>query len=150
MGTSATTFSPDAACTRAQMVTFLWRAAGSPSPGAATCNFTDVDKDSDSYQAILWAAERGITIGTSKTTFQPTAVCSRGQMATFLYRYSGSPAVTGTHPFADVPDNTYYHDAVTWAAQTGVTRGTSATTFSPADNCTRGQMITFLHRLLGK
>ena len=149
-GTSATTFSPDASCTRAQMVTFLWRAAGSPKATATTCVFTDVDKDAYYYEALLWAVENGITNGTSATTFSPDASCTRGQMATFLYRNAKSPAVSGTHAFTDVKADAYYNDAVIWAAAEGITVGTSATTFSPDADCTRGQMVTFIYRYLAK
>ena len=149
-GTSATTFSPDASCTRAQMVTFLWRAAGSPKATATTCVFTDVDKDAYYYEALLWAIETKLTNGTSATTFSPDAICTRGQMATFLYRNAKTPVVTGTHAFTDVKVDAYYNDAVIWAAAEGITVGTSATTFSPDADCTRGQMVTFLYRYLGE
>ncbi|WP_347072143.1 S-layer homology domain-containing protein [Intestinimonas butyriciproducens] len=150
VGTSDTTFSPDASCTRAQMVTFLWRAAGSPKASVSTCAFTDVDKDAYYYEALLWAVENGITSGTSATTFSPNASCTRGQMATFLYRDAKSPAVTGTHAFTDVKADAYYNDAVIWAAAEGITVGTSDTTFSPDADCTRGQMVTFLYRYLAE
>lgn len=149
-GTSDTTFSPAASCTRAQMVTFLWRAAGSPKANTTTCVFTDVDKDAYYYEALLWAVENGITNGTSATTFSPDAVCTRGQMATLLYRSAKGPAVTGTHSFTDAKADAYYNDAVIWAAAEGITAGTSDTTFSPDANCTRGQMVTFLYRYLAK
>lgn len=144
-GTSATTFSPDASCTRAQIVTFLWRAAGSPK--ASTSNpFTDVPVDSYYYDAVLWAVEQGITSGTSATTFSPDATCTRAQAVTFLYRYEKSPAISGTNNFVDVATGTYYADAVQWAVDKNVTAGTSATTFSPNATCTRGQIVTFLYR----
>ena len=149
-GTSDSTFSPDASCTRAQMVTFLWRAAGSPKATVTTCAFTDVDKDAYYYEALLWAVENGITSGTSATTFSPNASCTRGQMATFLYRDAKSPAVTGTHAFTDVKADAYYNNAVIWAAAEGITVGTSDTTFSPDADCTRAQMVTFLWRYLAK
>lgn len=149
-GTSDTTFSPAASCTRAQMVTFLWRAAGSPKANTTTCVFTDVDKDAYYYEALLWAVENGITNGTSATTFSPDAVCTRGQMATLLYRSAKGPVVTGTHSFTDVKADAYYNDAVIWAAAEGITVGTSDTTFSPDANCTRGQMVTFLYRYLAE
>lgn len=150
VGTSDTTFSPDASCTRAQMVTFLWRAAGSPKASVSTCAFTDVDKDAYYYEALLWAVENGITNGTSATTFSPNASCTRGQMATFLYRDAKSPAVSGSHAFNDVKANAYYNNAVIWAAAEGITKGTSDTTFSPDADCTRGQMVTFLYRYLAE
>ena len=150
VGTSDTTFSPDASCTRAQMVTFLWRAAGSPKASVSTCAFTDVDKDAYYYEALLWAVENGITNGTSDTTFSPDDSCTRGQMATFLYRNAKSPAVSGSHAFNDVKADAYYNNAVIWAAAEGITKGTSDTTFSPDADCTRGQMVTFLYRYLAE
>ena len=144
-GTSATTFSPDAACTRAQAVTFLWRAAGSPAPKSSVNPFPDVSTSAYYYDAVLWAVERGITAGTSATTFSPDATCTRGQIVTFLYRAVGT-TTSGTNPFVDVADSAYYADAVKWAVAEGVTAGTSATTFSPDASCTRGQIVTFLYR----
>ncbi len=149
-GTSDTTFSPDASCTRAQMVTFLWRAAGSPKATVTTCTFADVDKDAYYYEALLWAVENGITNGTSDTTFSPDASCTRGQMATFLYRNAKTPSVSGSHDFTDVKADAYYNDAVIWAADQKITNGTSDTTFSPDADCTRGQMVTFLYRYLAE
>ncbi len=146
-GTSATTFSPDASCTRAQMATFLWRAAGSPAPTTTDCPFTDVSEDAYYYTAVLWAVEKGITVGTSVTTFSPDAPCTRGQMATFLWRNAASPAPIGSKtPFTDVPADAYYANAVQWAYEQEITGGTSATTFSPDASCTRAQMVTFLYR----
>ena len=145
-GTSATTFSPDASCTRAQMVTFLWRAAGSPKAGNTKNPFTDVKADAYYYDAVLWAVEKGVTSGTSATTFSPDATVTRGQTVTFLYRNAGSPDVTGTMPFTDVEADAYYAKAVLWAVQQKITTGTSETTFSPANDCTRGQIVTFLYR----
>ena len=147
-GTSATTFSPNASCTRAQMVTFLWRAAGSPEPESTVNPFTDVSASAYYYDAVLWAVEQGITNGTSATTFGPDATVTRGQTVTFLWRYDGSPAVSGSG-FDDVVSDAYYADAVAWAAGEGVTSGTSATTFSPSNDCTRGQIVTFLYRYMG-
>ena len=147
-GTSATTFSPNASCTRAQMVTFLWRAAGSPEPESTVNPFTDVSASAYYYDAVLWAVEQGITNGTSATTFGPDATVTRGQTVTFLWRYDGSTAASGSG-FADVASDAYYADAVAWAASEGVTSGTSATTFSPSNDCTRGQIVTFLYRYMG-
>lgn len=144
-GTSATTFSPDAPCTRAQIVTFLWRAAGSPE-ATDSCPFTDVPVDSYYYDAVLWAVEQGITSGTSATTFSPNVTCTRAQAVTFLYRYEKSPAVSGSNGFTDVAADAYYSNAVQWAVDKNVTAGTSATTFSPNEACTRGQIVTFLYR----
>ena len=146
-GTSATTFSPDASCTRAQMVTFLWRAAGSPEPESTVNPFTDVSASAYYYDAVLWAVEQGITNGTSATTFGPDATVTRGQTVTFLWRYDGSTAVSGSG-FADVASDAYYADAVAWAASEGITSGTSATTFSPDNDCTRAQIVTFLYRYM--
>ena len=147
-GTSATIFDANKNCTRAEMVTFLWRAVGKPEPTNRMNPFTDVKEDSYYYKAVLWAVENGITKGTSDTTFSPNDTCTRGQTATFLYRYAGSPAVSGRNYFNDVNETDYYYDAVVWAASEGITAGTSATTFSPADFCTRGQIVTFLYRYL--
>ena len=145
-GTDAKHFSPDAACTRAQAVTFLWRAAGSPKPESSTMPFTDVPRDSYFYEAVLWAVENGITNGTSDTTFSPDAKCSRAQIVAFLWRSEGSPLAEGRNPFADVAANAYYADAVLWAVAEDITMGTSRTTFSPDDTCTRAQIVTFLWR----
>lgn len=144
-GTSTTTFSPSASCTRAQMVTFLWRAAGSPAPRGGVNPFADVQSGSYYYDAVLWAVEQGITSGTSATTFSPDAAVTRGQTVTFLYRAAGSPAAGGSNSFGDVASNTYYASAVQWAVGKGVISGTSATTFSPNDDCTRAQIVTFLY-----
>ena len=145
-GTSATTFSPNAVCTRAQAVTFLWRAAGSPEPGIAENPFTDVASDSYYYKAVLWAVEKGITSGTSATTFSPNVTCSRAQIVTFLWRGQQSPSVSTSGAFTDVSADAYYAKAVDWAVSGGITSGTSATTFSPNANCTRAQIVTFLWR----
>lgn len=145
-GTSATTFSPDASCTRAQMVTFLWRAAGSPKVENGKNPFTDVQADAYYYDAVLWAVEKGVTSGTFATTFSPDATVTRGQTVTFLYRNAGSPEVSGTMPFTDVEADAYYAKAVQWAVQQKITTGTSETTFSPMSDCTRGQIVTFLYR----
>lgn len=147
-GTSETAFSPNAPCTRGQMAAFLWRAAGGPEPSLTSCGFIDLRKEDYYYKAVLWAVEKGITVGTSPETFSPEAPCTRGQMAAFLYRYSGSPEPGGSQPFSDVPGSAYYSGAVKWAVQSGITCGTSKTTFSPGAPCTRGQMAAFLYRLL--
>ena len=149
-GTSATTFNPNATCTRAQAVTFLWRTAGSPAPKNSMMPFTDVPAGSYYEQAVLWAVENGITDGTSATTFSPDAVCSRGQIVTFLWRSQKSPASDSVNPFADVAADAYYNSAVLWAVTNGITDGTSATTFSPNNDCTRAQIVTFLFRCLGE
>ena len=147
-GVDDTHFAPNATCTRAQAVTFLWRAAGSPAPKSSDMPFTDVAEGSYYYDAVLWAVENGITDGTSATTFSPNAVCSRGQIVTFLWRSQKSPASDSVNPFADVAADAYYNSAVLWAVTNGITDGTSATTFSPAANCTRAQIVTFLWRAL--
>lgn len=144
VGTSATTFSPNESCTRAQIVTFLWRAAGCPS--AADSNpFTDVQSGSYYYNAVLWAVEQGITFGTSATTFSPNAAVTRGQTVAFLYRANGSPEISGDS-FADVPADAYYASAVAWALAEGITVGTGDATFSPDANCSRAQIVAFLYR----
>lgn len=142
-GTSDTTFSPDTPCTRAQTIVFLWRAAGSPAPKSRTNPFSDIKEDAFYYDALLWAAERGIATGTA---FQPDEAVTRGQVATFLYRNAGSPAVRGNDTFADVPGDSDYYLPAAWAAAKGITSGTSDTAFSPDMACTRGQIVTFLYR----
>ena len=149
-GVTDTTFQPNASCTRAEMVTFLYRAAGSPEPTNKVNPFTDVAEDSYYYKAVLWAVEKGIAKGTSETTFSPNDTCTRGQAVAFLYRYANSPAVSGSNSFADVSETAYYYNAILWAVSGKVTEGTSATTFSPNDLCTRGQIVTFLYRYMGK
>ena len=149
-GTSETTFAPDATCTRAQTVTFLWRAAGSPEPTKQDNPFTDVKADAYYYKAVLWAVEKGITSGVTATTFAPDATVSRAQVVSFQYRLAGAPKAEGTNVFTDVPANAYYRDAVLWAAQNGITSGTTATTFAPNAGCTRSQIVTFLYRQLAK
>ena len=146
-GLTATTFGPDQSCTRAQMATFLWRAMGSPQPRGNRNPFTDVPADAYYAKAVQWAYEQKITGGTSATTFSPNDVCSRAQMATFLWRTTGSPApINNVNPFVDVSADTYYAKAVQWACTTGITNGTGSATFSPDATCTRGQMVTFLWR----
>ena len=145
-GTSADQFSPNLTCTRGQIVTFLWRAAGCPEPDALINPFTDVKPTDYYYKAVLWAYHRDVTRGTSDTAFSPSLGCTRGQVVTFLYRYKRASAVSGSTPFTDVVSGAYYADAVAWAVQNNVTKGTSATTFSPNQTCTRGQVVTFLYR----
>ena len=147
-GTSATTFSPNTACTRGQVMTFLWRAAGSPAPKSSKMPFTDTPADFYYHDAILWAIENGIAAGTSDTTFSPDAECSRAQIATILWRAQKAPVVSGTNLFNDVTVDTYYNNAVLWATSKKITSGTSATTFSPDADCTRAQIVTFLWRFL--
>ena len=145
-GTDDTHFSPDGICTRAQAVTFLWRAAGSPEPETRAMPFTDVPVGSYYYDAVLWAVENGITKGTSDTTFSPNMTCTRAQIVAFLWRSEKSPAAGTANPFADVKSAAYYADAVLWAVKENITRGTTNTTFSPNADCTRAQIVTFLWR----
>lgn len=144
-GFTETSFGPNRSCTRAQMVTFLWRAAGSPAPASTNHVFQDVPEGAYYADAVLWAAEQGITGGTSAETFSPNATVTRAQTVTFLYRAAGSPAGADSG-FADVAADAYYADAVAWAAAQGITSGTTAETFSPSQACTRAQIVTFLYR----
>jgi|GEM_PF-5093021 len=146
-GTDATHFSPSKSCSRGQMVTFLWRAAGSPEPKSGTCPFTDIDSGAYYYKAVLWAYENGITEGTSPTTFSPNGTETRAQTVTFLWRWNGKPAPKlAESSFTDIPQDTWYTEAVLWAVENGITEGTSPTTFSPDKDCTRAQIVTFLYR----
>lgn len=144
-GQSDTLFAPDASCTRAQMVTFLWRANGSPAPKTTEMPFTDVSKDAYYYDAVLWASENGITTGTGETTFSPNQVISRAEAVTFLWRAAGKPIAEGGL-FADVESTKYYAEAVRWAVTSGITNGMSDSTFAPNDICTRAHIVTFLYR----
>lgn len=148
-GTDDSHFSPNAPCTRAQIVTFLWRAAGSPVVNYAM-NLSDVSENAYYAEAVRWALSKGITSGTTETTFSPDATCTRAQAVTFLYRASGSPAVSNGTEFGDVADGAYYANAVTWAATEGVTEGTGSDTFSPDNDCTRAQIVTFLWRAMAE
>ena len=146
-GTSPTTFSPEDDCTRAQVVAFLWRSAGKPEPETEECPFTDVNADDYFYKAVLWAVEEGITTGTSETTFSPDAPCTRAHVVTFLWRSRGEPVPeTEKNPFADVSGEAYYRDAVVWAVENEITNGVAEGVFAPDRACTRGQIVTFLHR----
>ena len=148
-GTSPTTFSPNDPCTRAQVVTFLWRSAGKPEPTKTDNPFKDVAADQYYYKAVLWAVEEGITTGTSATTFSPDAPCTRAQVVTFLWRADGATAPTESdNPFKDIAAGEYYYNAVLWAVEKNITTGTSATTFSPDETCIRGQIVTFLYRYM--
>lgn len=146
-GTSATTFSPNASCTRAQIVTFLWRASGSPEPKTASNSFTDVAANAYYCKAVLWAVENGITTGTSATTFSPDAPCTRAQGVTFLWRANGSKAASAAASFTDVASDAYYAPAVAWAAEQNVTGGVGNGLFSPDTTCTRAQNVSMLYRL---
>ena len=145
-GTSNYTFSPDAVCTRAQTVTFLWRAAGSPMPRYRVSPFTDVNAYDYYYNAVLWAVEQGITTGLTATTFGPDETVTRGQVATFLYRAASAAKPNTFNPFTDVKATAYNYDAILWTYDNRITTGTSTTTFSPDASCTRAQIVTFLYR----
>lgn len=149
-GTSSTTFSPYKSCTRAEIVTFLWRAAGSPEPTTTRNPFRDVNAVTHSsyYKAILWASQKGITSGTSTTAFSPDQVCTRAQIVTFLYRYAGQPSGYYSNPFKDVSatSEASYYNAILWASGKGITTGSSPTTFSPYASCNRAEAVTFLYR----
>ena len=145
-GTGRYTFSPNAVCTRAQTVTFLWRAAGSPLPRYRVCPFTDVQPSDYYYNAVLWAVEQGITTGLNATTFGPDVTVTRGQVATFLYRAASAAKSNTFNPFTDVKTTAYNYDAILWAYDNRITTGTSDTTFSPDAYCTRAQIVTFLYR----
>lgn len=145
-GTSATKFSPYEGCTRGQVVTFLWRAAGCPEPESSYNPFSDVPSNAYYHDAVLWAAEEGITTGTSRTRFEPNATVTRAQTVTFLWRWAGSPEPGSAGSFRDVPYRAYYADAVAWAVEYGITNGTAPGLFSPAQTCTRAQIVTFLYR----
>ncbi len=149
-GISETAFAPEDSCTRAQMITFLWRAAGEPKAANAENVFTDVAKGSYYYDAVLWAVEKGITAGTTETTFSPDAKVDRAQTVTFMYRMAGEPAPVASDASTDVAPTAYYNNAVNWAVTSGITKGTGVGTFSPADVCTRGQIVTFMYRYLAK
>ena len=147
-GTSATTFNPNGICTRAQAVTFLWRAAGSPAAKSSTMPFADVKAGSYYYDAVLWAVEQGITKGSSDTMFSPDATCTRAQIVTFLWRANGSPAVSGNSAFTDVASDAYYAAAVAWAEKNDITGGIGNGLFGSGNTCTRAQIVTFLYRAM--
>ena len=147
VGKTDDTFGVNDGCTRGQIVTLLWRAAGSPAAAADTVNpFSDVSADSNYYDAIMWAVANGITYGTTATTFSPDTVCTRGQIVTFMYRAAGSPKVDTGVGFTDVDESSYCYDAVAWAVANGITVGKTDTTFAPSETCTRGQAVTFMYR----
>ena len=145
-GMTETTFAPAETCTRGQVVTFLWRAMGCAEPTKTDNPFSDVAGGDYFYKAVLWAVEKGITDGTSATTFSPNDPCTRAHVVTFLWRAENKPNGGSKNPFTDVAVDEYYTDAVLWAVEKGITDGTSDTTFSPAEPCTRGQIVTFLYR----
>ena len=141
-----TTFNPNGNCQRAQVVTFLWRAAGSPEPTKNENPFTDVKETDFYYKAVLWAVEKGITNGLTADTFGPFALCNRAQVVTFLWRAMGSPASTADVAFTDVVPGQFYSTAVAWAVENGITNGISATEFGVGGTCNRAQVVTFLYR----
>ncbi len=145
MGTTNTTFSPTAPCNRAQVITFLWRAAGCPEPKSGYIDFDDVPSDSYYFDSVLWAQQNAIVTGTGDFLFSPARTVTRAQVVTFLWRAAGEPAASGTD-FTDVPSDAYYAQAVAWAVENGITLGTTDTTFSPNAPCTRAQVVTFLYR----
>lgn len=147
-GTDKTHFSPEMNCTRAQVMTFLWRAAGKPEPSSNQTSFVDVPEDAYYRKAVLWGAEKGITNGVDETHFAPDDIITRGQAVTLLYNYRQKPSHSTSNPFVDVSEGTYYYDAVLWAVENNITNGTGKNHFSPNDNCTRGQIVTFLYRAL--
>ncbi len=148
-GRTPTTFDPYAPCTRGQIVTFLWRMMGEPSPASSSNPFTDVKPGDYFYNAVLWAYHRGITTGKTATTFLPYSPCTREQCVTFLWRTAGKPGASGSNPFGDVKAGTYYYDAVRWAVANGITTGRTATVFGVGQTCTRAQIVTFLYRYAG-
>ena len=146
-GVTENTFAPGNACVRAQVVTFLWRAAGCPKPTIRNNPFVDVKETDFYYSAVLWALENGITTGTDATHFSPMGVCNRAQVVTFLWRSFGQPEGSGqSHPFTDVQGGSWFEAPVLWAVENGITAGLTATTFGPAANCNRAQIVTFLYR----
>lgn len=150
-GLTAESFGPEASCTRAQLITFLHRAMGSPAPKGDASAFADVEAGSYYEAAVRWAVENGITSGVTPESFGPDASCTRAQFVMFLYRAAGSPAPkSAAMPFEDVPSGSYYEAAVRWAVENGITTGVSGTRFAPDAPCARGQIVTFLYRYLGK
>ena len=145
-GLTATTFGPGASCTRGQMVTFLWRAKGSPEPKRTANPFVDVAESAYYYKSVLWALENGITTGTDAKHFSPNATVTRAQTVTFLWRLEGRPQAKTAGGFSDVPSREYFAAAVDWAVEQGITNGVGGGKFAPGNNCTRAQIVTFLHR----
>lgn len=148
-GITETAFGPNIVCTRAQVVTFLWRCAGSPKAGSSVENpFADISENAYYYDAVLWAVEKGITEGTSDSAFSPDAIVNRAQVMTFLHRYEGTPASNANLSFTDVPQGVYYEEAVRWGVNNGVAKGKDSASFSPDDGCTRAEVVTFMYRAL--
>ena len=150
VGASAIKFDPNGVCTRAQAVTFLWRALGKPAAKNTAMPFTDVAADAYYADAVLWAVENKIVLGVSETKFDPDGICTRAQIVTLLWRTAESPTADSANPFTDVAADAYYADAVLWAVGKEITIGTSSTTFSPNRICTRAEIVTFLYRTLAK
>ena len=149
-GMTATTFGPGHSCTRAQAVTFLWRASGEPAPTKTDNPFTDLDQSQYYYTAVLWAVEKGITNGMTATTFGPEVTVQREHFVTFLWRLAGEPDCQKASGFSDVPGDAYYATAANWAVQQEITNGMGNNSFAPRNNCTRGQTVTFLYRYFGQ
>lgn len=149
-GATATTFNPEETCTRAQIVTFIWRAMGEPEPESDSNPFTDIKYSEYYYKAILWAYQNGIANGITSTTFQPDSIVTRAQAVTFLWRAEGKPDASVENPFTDVKEAEYYYDAVLWAYENNITTGVTETLFKPASTCTRAQIVTFLYRDMEK
>ena len=145
-GVTASRFAPDASCTRAQVVTFLWRAAGSPEPSGQTSSFSDVAQGQYYTKAVQWATAAGIAQGVGGGRFAPDETVTRAQFVTFLWRAMGQPGHSGNNPFTDLPSGSYYYAAALWAAGAGITNGAGNGRFLPESFCTRGQAVTFLHR----
>lgn len=149
-GTSATTFSPGRTCSRAEIVTLMWRSIGSPAPQSGSNPFRDVTSDKYYYNAVLWAVENNITSGTSAATFSPSKSCTRDQIVTFLWNFAKAPEPQSAgNPFSDVTSGRYYYKAVLWAMERGITSGTDATHFAPQKTCSRAEAVTFLYRYAG-
>lgn len=150
LGATETSFNPSGISTRAEMITFLWRAAGMPESFSDSTSFSDISESNYYYKAVLWATEIGIVKGSSATVFDPDAACTRAQAVTFLYRFAGVNSKYSNNTFVDINASNYYSNAVNWAANTRITVGTSTNAFSPNADCTRAQIITFLYRYMGK
>ena len=146
-GTHKGKFSPERACTRAEIITALWRAAGSPVVEGEKTAFNDVDEGAYYSAAVAWAEKNGIAKGTTETTFDPDVICSRSEMVTFLWRSQNAPEVDAENNFNDIEIGSFYEKAVEWALKNSITTGTDANRFGPGDICDRGQMVTFLFRL---
>lgn len=145
MGFSSDTFGTNTICTRAQIITFMYRLFGNGEVSSQACPFTDVSKDIYYYNAVNWAYSHHITTGTTASTFSPDKSCTRAQIVTFLYNYLGKGQTYQTSVFQDISRNSYYYNAVNWAVSRGITSGTTSTTFSPDRTCSRAEAVTFLY-----